>query len=275
MTVRTLPLSDSVSIPQLGFGVFQVDPATTQEVVENALEAGYRHIDTAKVYGNEEGVGQALAASGVDRDDVFVTTKLWNADQGRDATLAAFDASLERLGLDVLDLYLIHWPMPENGTFVETWSALEELRADGRVRAIGVSNFRAEDLATLASAGLSTPAINQVEAHPLLTQVSLREYHRAHGILTEAWSPLAQGEVLDLPEITGIAAAHDVTPAQVVIAWHLAIGNVVIPKSVTPDRIVSNLAAAEITLSDDEVATISGLDRGRRIGPDPSTFHAA
>lgn len=275
MTVRELPLSDSVSIPQLGFGVFQVDPATTQEVVENALEAGYRHIDTAKVYGNEEGVGRALAASGVARDDVFVTTKLWNADQGRDATLAAFDASLERLGLDVLDLYLIHWPMPENGMFVETWSALEELRAGGRVRAIGVSNFRAEDLATLASAGLSTPAINQVEAHPLLTQVSLREYHRAHGILTEAWSPLAQGEVLDLPEVTDIAAAHDATPAQVVIAWHLAIGNVVIPKSVTPDRIVSNLAAAEITLSDEEITTISGLDRGHRIGPDPSTFHAA
>lgn len=275
MTVRELPLSESVSIPQLGFGVFQVDPATTQEVVENALEAGYRHIDTAKVYGNEEGVGRALAASGVARDDVFVTTKLWNADQGRDATLAAFDASLDRLGLDVLDLYLIHWPMPENGRFVETWSALEELRAGGRVRAIGVSNFRAEDLATLASAGLSTPAINQVEAHPLLSQVSLREYHRAHGILTEAWSPLAQGEVLDLPEITDVAAAHDATPAQVVIAWHLAIGNVVIPKSVTPDRIVSNLAAAEITLSDEEITTISGLDRGHRTGPDPSTFHAA
>lgn len=275
MTVRDLALSDSVSIPQLGFGVFQVDPATTQEVVEHALEAGYRHIDTAKVYGNEEGVGKALAASGVDRDDVFVTTKLWNADQGRDATLAAFDASLERLGLDVLDLYLIHWPMPENGTFVETWSALEELRASGRVRAIGVSNFRAEDLAALESAGLSTPAINQVEAHPLLAQVSLREYHQAHGILTEAWSPLAQGEVLDLPEITGIAAAHDATPAQVVIAWHLAIGNVVIPKSVTPERIVSNLAAADLTLSDHEVTTISGLDRGHRIGPDPSTFHAA
>ncbi|MEG9227044.1 aldo/keto reductase [Aeromicrobium sp. Sec7.5] len=275
MTVRDLALTDSVSIPQLGFGVFQVDPATTQQVVEQALEAGYRHIDTAKVYGNEEGVGKALAGSGVDRDDVFVTTKLWNADQGRDATLAAFDASLDRLGLEVLDLYLIHWPMPENGTFVETWSALEELRASGRVRAIGVSNFRAEDLAILESAGLSTPAINQVEAHPLLTQVSLREYHRAHGILTEAWSPLAQGQVLDLPEITGIAAAHDATPAQVVIAWHLAIGNVVIPKSVTPERIVSNHAAADIALTDNEVTLISALDRGHRVGPDPSTFHAA
>ncbi len=275
MTIPDLPLSDSVSIPQLGFGVFQVDPATTQEVVEQALEAGYRHIDTAKVYGNEEGVGRALAASGIARDEVFVTTKLWNADQGRDATLAAFDASLDRLGLDVLDLYLIHWPTPEHGTFVETWSAFEQLRDEGRVRAIGVSNFRAEDLATLAEAGLSTPSINQVEAHPLLPQVSLREYHQAHGILTEAWSPLAQGEVLDLPEITGIAEAHDATPAQVVIAWHLAIGNVVIPKSVTPDRIRSNFAASDLTLSDDEVATISRLDRGHLIGPDPSTFHAA
>ena len=275
MTIPDLPLSDSVSIPQLGFGVFQVDPATTQAVVEQALEAGYRHIDTAKVYGNEEGVGRALAASGIARDEVFVTTKLWNADQGRDATLAAFDASLDRLGLDVLDLYLIHWPTPEHGTFVETWSAFEQLRDEGRVRAIGVSNFRAEDLATLAEAGLSTPSINQVEAHPLLSQVSLREYHQAHGILTEAWSPLAQGEVLDLPEITGIAEAHDATPAQVVIAWHLAIGNIVIPKSVTPDRIRSNFAAADLMLSDDEIATISRLDRGHRIGPDPSTFHAA
>jgi 2,5-diketo-D-gluconate reductase A len=275
MTVRDLPLSDSVTIPQLGFGVFQVDPATTQQVVETALEVGYRHLDTARIYGNERGVGQALAASGLDRDDVFLTTKLWNADQGYDATLEAFDRSLDRLGVDVLDLYLIHWPTPDHGTFVDTWRAFEKLQADGRVRAIGVSNFRAEDLLALEAAGLSTPAINQVEAHPLLTQVSLREFHQAHGILTEAWSPLAQGEVLDLPEITAIAEAHDATPAQVVIAWHLAIGNVVIPKSVTPERIASNFAATEVTLSDDEVALLAGLDRGHRVGPDPSTFHAA
>ncbi len=275
MTVPDFPLTDSVTIPQLGFGVFQVDPDQTQQAVETALEVGYRHIDTAKVYGNEAAVGAALKASGVPADEVFVTTKLWNSDQGHDTTLEAFDASMERLGLDVLDLYLIHWPTPERGLFAETWQAFEKLHADGRVRAIGVSNFRPQDLAQLAEQGLTTPAINQVELHPALTQVSLREYHAANGILTEAWSPLAQGEVLDEPVIAGIAQAKDATPAQVVLAWHLALGNVVIPKSVTPSRIAENFAATEIVLTDAEIEQISSLNRDHRVGPDPNTFNVA
>ncbi|GAA1739671.1 aldo/keto reductase [Aeromicrobium alkaliterrae] len=275
MTIRDLPLNDSVTIPQLGFGVFQVDPAETQKAVETALEVGYRHIDTARIYGNEEAVGAALKASGLPSSEVFVTTKLWNSDQGTDATLAAFDASLDRLGLDVVDLYLIHWPTPERGLFVDTWKTFEKLHADGRTRAIGVSNFRAQDLQVLADQGLTTPSINQVELHPALTQVSLREYHAANGILTEAWSPLAQGEVLDESVITGIAAAHDASPAQVVLAWHLAIGNVVIPKSVTPSRVAENFAATEVTLTDAEIEQITSLDRGHRTGPDPSTFNRA
>ncbi|WP_229054911.1 aldo/keto reductase [Aeromicrobium sp. Leaf350] len=273
MTIRDLPLNDSVTIPQLGFGVFQVDPSETQKAVETALEVGYRHIDTARIYGNEEAVGAALKASGLPSDEVFVTTKLWNSDQGVDETLAAFDASLDRLGLDVLDLYLIHWPTPERGLFVDTWKTFEKLHADGRVRAIGVSNFRAQDLQTLSDQGLTTPSINQVELHPALTQVSLREYHAANGILTEAWSPLAQGEVLEESVITGIAAAHDASPAQVVLAWHLAIGNVVIPKSVTPSRVAENFAATEVELTDAEIEQISSLDRGHRTGPDPGTFN--
>lgn len=275
MTVADLPLTDSVTIPQLGFGVFQVDPDQTQQAVETALEVGYRHIDTAKVYGNEAAVGAALKASGVPADDVFVTTKLWNSDQGHDSTLAAFDASMERLGLDTLDLYLIHWPTPERGLFSETWQAFEQLHADGRVRAIGVSNFRPQDLKQLADQGLTTPAINQIELHPALTQVSLREYHATNGILTEAWSPLAQGEVLDEPVIAGIAQAKDATPAQVVLAWHLALGNVVIPKSVTPSRIAENFAATEIELTDAEIEQISSLNRDHRVGPDPNTFNVA
>ncbi|MFT4298725.1 MAG: aldo/keto reductase [Aeromicrobium sp.] len=273
MSVPHLRLSESVTIPQLGFGVFKVDPAATQQVVETALEAGYRHIDTAAVYGNEEGVGRALAASGLPAGEVFVTTKLWNADQGYDTTLAAFERSMERLGLDVLDLYLIHWPMPDHGSYVETWRALAQLHADGRVRAVGVSNFGIAELQVLAEAGLPTPAINQIEAHPLLGQAALRDYHRTHGMVTEAWSPLAQGQALDLPEIAAIAEAHGATPAQIVIAWHLALGNVVIPKSVTPERITSNFAAHEIVLTDEEVARIDALDRGHRVGPDPNTFH--
>lgn len=272
-TVPTVTLNDGVEIPQLGFGVFQVDPADTQEVVEKALEVGYRHIDTAKIYGNEEGVGAALKAAGLPRDEVFVTTKLWNSDQGHDSTLAAFEASLERLGLDTVDLYLIHWPTPAKDTYVDTWRAFETLLADGRTRSIGVSNFRAQDLDRLASEGLTVPSVNQIELHPYLTQDTLRAYGAEHGIATEAWSPLAQGKVLDDPVITDIAAKHDADPGQVVLAWQLALGNIVFPKSVTPERIASNFAALDVTLEDAEVEAISALNKDERTGPDPAEFN--
>lgn len=273
MPVQQITLNDGVTIPQLGFGVFQVDPATTQEVVENALAAGYRHLDTARIYGNEEGVGRALAASGLPRDEVFVTTKLWNSDQGRDTTRPALEASLERLGLDAVDLYLIHWPTPQRDLFLETWEVFEQVKADGLTRSIGVSNFRPEDLAKLADAGLATPSINQIELHPYLTQREMRSVHADAGIVTEAWSPLAQGELLDDPALGTIAAKHEATVAQVVLAWHLAIGNVVIPKSVTPSRIAANLASAGLTLDADDVAAIEELDQGKRVGPDPSVLN--
>ncbi len=269
MTVRDITLNDGTTIPQLGFGVFQIDPDETQRVVEQALEVGYRHIDTAKIYGNEEGVGAALKASGLERDDVFVTTKLWNSDQGYDSTLAAFDTSMDKLGLDVLDLYRIHWPTPANDTFVDTFRAFEKLKSDGRVRSIGVSNFRVEDLQRLRDEGLTTPSVNQIELHPALAQSELRSVHAEHGIATEAWSPLAQGAVLDEPAVLAAAEAHDAEPGQVVLAWHLALGNIVFPKSVTPERIASNFASTGVTLTEAEIDAISAIDRGERIGPDP------
>ena len=272
MTVPTIELNNGVTIPQLGFGVFLVPPEDTEDVVTHALEAGYRHIDTARAYQNEEGVGAAIAASGLARDDVFVTTKLWNNRQGHDSALDAFDASVKRLGLDVLDLYLIHWPAPKQDLYVETWEAFEELLGDGRVRAIGVSNFRVEDLQRLLDLGLTVPAVNQIELHPYLTQDELRAFHAEHRIATESWSPIAKGGVLDDPVVTEIAASKDVTPAQVVIAWHLALGNVVIPKSVTPERIVENFASTEVRLGDDEIDAITALNRHERTGPDPSRF---
>ncbi len=272
MTVPRIELNNGVAIPQLGFGVFQVPPEDTEKVVREALDVGYRHIDTARIYKNEEGVGAALEASDLDRDDVFVTTKLWNHSQGTESALSAFDASMGRLGLDVLDLYLIHWPWPQQDLFVDTWKVFEKLLADGRVRSIGVSNFRVEDLQRLLDLGGSVPVVNQIELHPYLTQDTLRAFHAEHQIVTEAWSPLAQGAVLDDPVITDLAKAKDATPAQVVIAWHLAIGNVVIPKSVTPERIAENFAATEVTLGEDEVAAITGLDRDGRVGPDPFAF---
>lgn len=272
-TVPTVTLNDGVEIPQLGFGVFQVDPADTQQVVEKALEVGYRHIDTAKIYGNEEGVGAALKAAGLPRDEVFVTTKLWNSDQGHDSALAAFEASLERLGLDTVDLYLIHWPTPAKDTYVDTWRAFETLLADGRTRSIGVSNFRAQDLDRLASEGLTVPSVNQIELHPYLTQDTLRAYGAEHGIATEAWSPLAKGKVLDDPVITDIATKHDADPGQVVLAWQLALGNIVFPKSVTPERIASNFASLDVTLEDAEVEAISALNKDERVGPDPAELN--
>ncbi|MGH3459388.1 aldo/keto reductase [Aeromicrobium sp.] len=272
MTTPTLDLNNGVSIPQLGFGVFQVPPKDTADIVTQALDVGYRHIDTALAYHNEQGVGEAIASSSLSRDDVFVTTKLWNYDQGTDAAFKAFDASLERLGFDVLDLYLIHWPAPQQDRYVDTWKAFEQLYADGRIRAIGVSNFRVEDLQRLLDLGLTVPVVNQIELHPYLTQDELRIFHDKHEIVTEAWSPIAQGAVLDDPVITELARAKDATPAQVVIAWHLALGNVVIPKSVTPDRIAENFASTEVELAGDEIDAISALNRNERTGPDPWEF---
>ncbi|MFJ5589678.1 aldo/keto reductase [Streptomyces noursei] len=272
-SVPHVTLNNGVTMPQLGFGVFQVPDEETTAAVTTALEAGYRSIDTAAIYGNERGVGKALAASGLRREDLFVTTKLWNDDQGHDRTLAAFDASLDKLGLDHVDLYLIHWPAPARDLYVETYQALERILADGRARAIGVSNFQVPHLQRLLEHTGVTPVVNQVELHPGLQQTALRAFHAEHGIATEAWSPLAQGAVLDDPAIVVIAATHGVTPAQVVLRWHLQTGNIVIPKSVTPARIRQNLDVFGFALTDADLAALAGLDRGLRTGPDPDTLN--
>ena len=272
MTVPTIDLNNGVSIPQLGFGVFLIPPEDTADAVSQALDVGYRHIDTAQAYQNEEGVGRALAASGLDRDDVFITTKLANDRQGHESALESFDGSLERLGIDVLDLYLIHWPIPAKNLYVETWQAFEQLYQDGRIRAIGTSNFRVQDLQRLLDLGLTVPMVNQIELHPYLTQDELRTFHDAHEIVTEALSPLARGDVIDDPVITGLAEEKEATPAQVVLAWHIALGNIVIPKSVTPERIAENFAATEVKLGNDEIDAITALNRDERVGPDPSNF---
>jgi 2,5-diketo-D-gluconate reductase A len=270
--VPTIELNNGVAIPQLGFGVFQVQPDETEAVVSQALETGYRHLDTAAAYRNEEAVGRAIAASGIPRDELFVTTKLWNADQGRHSALGALDASLERLSLDHVDLYLIHWPVPSRDLYVESWQALERAAADGRARAIGVSNFQIPHLERLAQETGTVPAVNQIELHPRLQQEELRRHHDEHGIVTEAYSPLAQGGLLDDPVITEIAGAHDRTPAQIVLRWHLQIGNVVIPKSVTPERIRTNFDVFSFELTENDMQRIAALDRGERTGGDPETF---
>ncbi len=274
-TSPNLTFNDGNTIPQLGYGVWQVEDDVAEKVVAQAFEAGFRHIDTAKIYGNEEGVGRAIANSGLPADELFVTTKLWNADQGYESTLAAFEKSMELLGLETLDLYLIHWMQPKQDKYVDTWKALIELQKRGRVKSIGVSNFTAEGLQRLIDETGVTPAIHQIELHPYFNQSDLRAFGASKGILTQAWSPLGQGgELLDDPVVTGIADKHGATPAQVVIAWHLAIGNVVIPKSVTESRIRENFAALEVTLDDADVQAINGLDRtpegAGRIGADPA-----
>jgi 2,5-diketo-D-gluconate reductase A len=274
MTVPSIALHDGVEIPQLGFGVFQVPPEETQDVVGLALDVGYRHIDTAAAYRNEKGVGAALAASGLPREDVFVTTKLWNSQQGYDSTLAAFDASLGRLGLDYVDLYLIHWPMPTEDRFVDTWRAFERIHEEGRARTIGVSNFRVPDLERLEAETERRPTINQIELHPQLQQAELRAWHAERGIATEAWSPLAQGDLLDDRTIVRVAESHGKTPAQAILRWHLQIGNVVIPKSVTPERIRENIEIFDFELSDEDMAAFAELDSGERIGPNPDRFVA-
>jgi 2,5-diketo-D-gluconate reductase A len=271
-TIPTVTLHDGVKIPQLGFGVFQVPPGETQQVAEQALAAGYRHIDTAAAYRNEKGVGAAIATSGLDREDVFVTTKLWNREQGFDSTLKAFGESLERLGFDYVDLYLIHWPVPSANRFVDTWRAFEQIHEEGRARTTGVSNFRVEDLERLERETEVRPTVNQIELHPRHQQAELRSWHAEHSIATEAWSPLAQGELLSDETIVEIAERHGKTPAQAILRWHIQLGNVVIPKSVTPERIRENLDLFDFELSDEDMAAIAGLDRGERIGPDPSTF---
>jgi diketogulonate reductase-like aldo/keto reductase len=273
--VPNIKLNNGVEMPQLGFGVFQVPDAETTAAVSAALHGNYRSIDTAALYGNEVGVGKALAASDVDRDELFITTKLWNTDQGYDKTLRAFDSSMERLGLEQLDLYLIHWPSPARDLYIETWRAFEKLYADGRVRAIGVSNFQPAHLERILDTGGTVPAVNQIELHPYLQQAELRAFHSKHEIATEAWSPLAKGgNLLSEPTIVTLAEKHGRTPAQVVLRWHLQLGNVVIPKSVTPSRIRENIDVFSFALTDDEVASLSTLDRGERTGPDPDTFNS-
>lgn len=274
---QSIPASkflDSNTIDQLGFGVWQVADDEAEIAVGKALKAGYRHIDTAKIYGNEAGVGRAVAASGIAREDLFITTKVWNADQGYDKTLAAADASLERLGLEYVDLYLIHWLQPKQGTYVDTWKALIQLQKDGKAKSIGVCNFTVEALEELYTETGVRPVINQVETHPYFPQAELRAYEAEHGILHESWSPLGQGgDLLKEPLLAEIAKKHDATVAQVVIAWHLALGNVVIPKSVTDSRIVENFESLNVKLDAEDLEAIATLDRGPegRIAADPAT----
>jgi 2,5-diketo-D-gluconate reductase A len=266
--VPHLKLNNGVTIPQLGFGVFQVAQDQTQPVVEDALEAGYRHIDTAAAYGNEAGVGAAIAASGIAREEIFITTKLRNGEHGTCAE--AFEASRRALGVEVIDLYLIHWPVPSQGLFVDVWAILEKIYAAGGVRAIGVSNFLAEHLDTLLAETTLVPAVNQIELHPTFQQAALCAKSRAHGIAVEAYSPLGRGSDLNAATVTELARKHGATPAQMVLAWHLGVGNIVIPKTTHPERMRENLGAAEIVLSRGELDAITALDSGARIGADPA-----
>ena len=271
MTVPTLPLNDGFEIPQLGFGVFKVDPDQTERIVSEALEVGYRHIDTAAGYNNEEGVGRAIAASGIPRDELFVTTKLQNSDQGAQSAFDAFDASFEKLGLDYIDLYLIHWPVPARDLYVETWQSLEQIRSTGRTRSIGVSNFLVEHLERLERETDTVPAVNQIELHPIHQRPAEKAYGHDHGIITEAWGPLGQGKypLLELPKVTDAADAHERTPAQVVLRWHIQEGHVVFPKTNRRERMSENFALFDFELTDDEQARITGLERGERVGGDP------
>ena len=271
--VPAVDLHHGETIPQLGFGVFQIPAEDTAEAATRALLAGYRHIDTAAAYGNEAAVGQAIHAAGLERGDVFVTTKCWNGDHGHDQATRALKRSLDLLETDYVDLYLIHWPVPSHDRYVETWRALIDAKEAGLARSIGVSNFQPAHLHRLIEETGVTPAVNQIELHPRFQQTGLRREHADLGIVTEAWSPLAQGEVLDDPAITEIAESHGKTPAQVVIRWHLEIGNVVIPKSVTPERIEANFDVFGFELSPAEIEAIDALDSGARQGPDPDEFN--
>jgi 2,5-diketo-D-gluconate reductase A len=274
--VPDITLNDGYTIPQLGFGVFQIEPADTAEAVREAIEIGYRHIDTAEMYGNEKEVGEGIRGSGIDRGDVYVTSKLNNGLHEPDDARRAFDTTLSDLGFDYVDLFLIHWPLPTlyDGDFVSTWKTLEEFQGDGRARSVGVSNFQVEHLERLARETDTVPAVNQIEVHPYFTNEAVREYGRDHGIATEAWSPIAQGEVLDDTTITRIADNIGKTPAQVVLRWHIQRGDIVFPKSVTPSRMRENFELFDFELDPGDMQEISALDQGEsgRTGPNPDTF---
>lgn len=270
MSVPNVVLNNGIEIPQLGFGVWRVPSEETQEVVELALEAGYRHIDTAKLYGNEDGVGAAIRASGLDRDQVFVTSKVWNDDQGYDATLRAFETTMRELKFDVLDLYLIHWPVPSQDAYVDTWKAFQEIYKSGRAKAIGVSNFQIPHLRRLFDETDIVPALNQIELHPNLPQADLRAFHTEHDIITEAWSPLGRNNgLLDSATVANLAEKYGKTPAQIVLRWHIELGNVTIPKSVTPSRIKENIEVFDFELAQDDVKALTALETGVRVGPNP------
>jgi 2,5-diketo-D-gluconate reductase A len=271
-TVPTITLNNGVEIPQLGFGVFQVPPEDTRDATLAALEVGYRHVDTAQMYQNEKGVGEAVRDSGLAREDVFVTSKISNKHHTRDDVLASFDRSLEELGFDHLDLLLVHWPLPTVRDFVVAWQALEEIYASGRARAIGVSNFQVPHLRRLAQETTVTPAVNQIEVHPYLTNEEVRAYGAEHGIATEAWSPIAQGKVLDDPTIVRIAERLERTPAQVTLRWHLQRGDIVFPKSVTRSRVEENFALFDFELTDGDMTDLTALDKDERTGADPDTM---
>jgi 2,5-diketo-D-gluconate reductase A len=271
--VPVVRLNNGVEIPQLGFGVFKVPPEQTEDVTRTALEIGYRHVDTAQMYGNEAGVGRAVRAAGLDRGDVFVTSKLDNPNHARDDALRSFDRTLAELGFDHVDLFLVHWPLPEVGDYVETWHAMEDIYRSGRARAIGVSNFQPHHLRRLLAAAEVVPAVNQIEVHPYLVQDDVRAFGAEHGIVTEAWAPIARGRVLDDPVITTIAKRAERTPAQVTLRWAIQRGDVVFPKSVTRSRVEENFRLFDFELADDEMAEITALDRQERTGPDPDTMN--
>ena len=273
-TVPTIVLNNGVEIPQLGFGVFQIDPAETKDATLAAFEVGYRHIDTAQMYGNEKGVGEAVAASGIDRSEIFVTSKLNNGFHAHDDALTAFDRSLDELGFDYLDLFLIHWPLPGiDVDFVETWKALEEIYRSGRAKSIGVSNFQPTHLRRLVQETDIVPAVNQIEVHPYLTQDEVRAVCAEHGIAVEAWSPIAQGLVLDNPTIKGIATDHGKSPAQVVLRWHVQRGDIIFPKSVTRARVEENFDIFDFELTPGDMGFISSLNKDERTGPNPDEFN--
>jgi 2,5-diketo-D-gluconate reductase A len=271
MTVPRIVFNDGNSIPQLGFGVFKVDPDETERIVSDALEVGYRHIDTASAYGNEVGVGAAIEKSGIPRDELFITTKLWNSDQGTQSAYDAIDLSLEKLGVEHVDLYLIHWPRPDLDLYAETWRALEQIKADGKATSIGVSNFKVSHLERIIAESDTVPAIDQIELHPAFAQRDIRAWGDEHGMAVEAWGPLGQGkyDLFGMEPIPAIAAAHGKSPAQVVIRWHLQNGIVVIPKSNSRSRMAENFDVFGFELSSSEMDALDALDQGKRVGADP------